>query len=366
VVGCDGANSFVRQAMDSQLQDMGFQADWLVVDAVPHDPARWTNEVWQLCDPKRPTTVVAGGPGRRRGEFMLLPGESKEAMNQPEVAWQLLQRWDYTPANATLERHAVYTFRGAAADVWRRGRLMIAGDATHQMPPFAAQGLCAGLRDVAALAWRLDLVLRGLCGDALLDSYGSERLPHVQQIIGFAIELGKIICVTDEAAAAGRDAQMLAMRADPSLGPPPPPMPRLGTGVRLADDPHAGFVSLQARVVVAGPQGRGSQAGRFDDLVGRGFMLLSAHGDPAAALAAEQRAFWRRLGGLSVHVGGPEVADVDGAYAAWLAGLNAQVVLLRPDFYVFGTAAALADADSLVAALQRSLVWQTEALAHGR
>jgi 2-polyprenyl-6-methoxyphenol hydroxylase-like FAD-dependent oxidoreductase len=142
VVGCDGANSFVRREMGSPLLDMGFEADWLVVDARPNDASRWSPEVWQLCDPKRPTTVVSGGPGRRRWEFMLLPGETKAAMDNAEVAWKLLARWDYTPANATLERHAVYTFWGAAAGLWRRGPLLIAGDAAHQMPPFAAQGLC--------------------------------------------------------------------------------------------------------------------------------------------------------------------------------------------------------------------------------
>jgi len=349
VVGCDGANSFVRNAMGARLLDRGFEADWLVVDAMPTDPARWTPDVSQLCDPQRPTTVVSSGPGRRRWEFMLLPGETKAAMNDPAVAWRLLEPWDYSPANARLERHAVYTFRGAAADTWRAGRLMIAGDAAHQMPPFAAQGLCSGLRDAASLAWRLDLVLRGLCDEQLLDSYGSERLPHVEQIIDFAIALGHIICVTDAAAAAARDAQMLAARDAPHLAPPPPPLPRLGAGVRLADDPQAGYLGLQARVSAGGREAR------FDDLIGRGFVLLSATGDPSQALSKDNREFWARLEGVAVHVGGDAVADSEGAYARWLASIGAAVVLMRPDFNIFGTAPDLAGAQALVAALRQAL-----------
>jgi 2-polyprenyl-6-methoxyphenol hydroxylase-like FAD-dependent oxidoreductase len=349
LVGCDGANSFVRQAMGSQLLDMGFEADWLVVDAMPRDPARWTPEVWQLCDPKRPTTLVSGGPGRRRWEFMLLPGETKEAMNQPDVAWQLLRRWDYTPGNARLERHAVYTFRGAVADQWRRGPLLLAGDAAHQMPPFAAQGLCSGLRDAAALGWRLDLILRGQAGDGVLDSYTPERRPHVQQIIGFAVELGRIICVTDEHAAAGRDAHLLAARQNPGLAPPPPPPPRLGPGLLRGEDAHAGTLGVQGRVALGGREGR------FDDIVGRGFMLISTQADPLGALSQRSRDFWHRIAGQAVHVGGPELADSEGTYAAWLKALDAAVVLVRPDHQVYGTGRVLADAEHLVASLAHAL-----------
>ena len=234
---------------------------------------------------------------------------------------------------------------------------MIAGDAAHQMPPFAAQGLCSGLRDAASLAWRLDLVLRGQCDEQLLDSYGSERLPHVDQIIEFAIALGRIICVTDEAAAAGRDAQMLAARDAPHLAPPPPPLPRLGPGVRLADDPQAGYLGLQARVSAGGREGR------FDDVVGRGFVLLSTTGDPSQALSEDNRAFWARLEGVSAHVGGPAVTDSDGAYARWLAALGAEVVLVRPDFTIVGTAPDLAGAQSLVTALRHALSPPTNAKA---
>jgi len=124
-----------------------------------------------------------------------------------------------------MERHTVYRFQAHWAQRWRAGRVLIAGDAAHLMPPFAGQGMCAGLRDVYNLVWKLDLVLRGVATDHLLDSYGTERTPHVRHFIDVSIGLGKVICVPDEHEAAQRDTQLRAAIADPSLAPPPPPRP---------------------------------------------------------------------------------------------------------------------------------------------
>src|SRR5213592_2550653 len=280
VVGCDGANSFARRHLGATVTDLGFFFDWLIVDVIPHEPRVWDPINGQICDPARPTTVVSGGPGRRRWEFMRLPGESLADLNTEATAWRLLRPWGFDPGNATLERHAVYTFQARWVDRWRAGRLLLAGDAAHQMPPFAGQGMCSGLRDAANLGWKLDLVLAEQASDAILDTYASERIPQVRQVIDFSIELGKVICVADPAEAAARDAAMTAAARETGLTPP-----------------------LAGRLVVQGVVRRGQALGRFDDVVGGGFVLLSAAGDPTRRLPAPLAAFFASVGGLGAHVG---------------------------------------------------------------
>ena len=212
VIGCDGANSFVRDQLGTRVVDLGFSNDWLTCDVVMREPRRFEPNNLQICDPDRPTTVVSAGPGHRRWEFMRVPGESRADLDNPETAWRLLAPSGVHPGNAILERHAVYTFQARYADSWRSGRMLIAGDAAHLMPPFAGQGMCSGFRDAANLAWKLDLVLRGQAGEALLDTYAAERRAHVQHAIGMSVNLGKVICQADPKAAADRDTVMLARR----------------------------------------------------------------------------------------------------------------------------------------------------------
>jgi hypothetical protein len=110
-----------------------------------------------------------------------------------------------------IERKAVYRFHGLVAKQWRKGPVMLAGDAAHQMPPFAGQGMCSGIRDAANLSWKLEAIVKGGSPDTLLDSYQPECEPSVRAYIGLAIGMGQVVCILDEAAAAQRDAGMIAM-----------------------------------------------------------------------------------------------------------------------------------------------------------
>jgi 2-polyprenyl-6-methoxyphenol hydroxylase-like FAD-dependent oxidoreductase len=349
VVGADGANSFVRRTLGIEMHDLGFAFDWLVVDVKPHTEREWTPKTWQLCDPKRPTTIVPGGPGRRRWEFMLLPGETLDEMNRADVSWKLLAPWDVTPANATLERHAVYTFRGQWAERWRQGRALLAGDAVHLTPPFAGQGMCSGLRDSMALAWRLDAVLRGRLSDQVLDSYGPERLTNVRAFIDFAVELGKVICITDPGGAAQRDRDMLAAQQQPGYAPPPPPRFPLGPGLWQDGAPDAGLLGVQGRIRSQGREGL------FDDVFGVHFSVIARDAETLAAISAPNRAALLAQGAVLAHFGAGGFEDLDGRYQAWLDGLDCAAVLCRPDFYAYGGARDAAELNTLLDAWRNAL-----------
>lgn len=344
VVGADGARSRVRELLGIGQTDLGFSYEWLVVDVVPAQERVWHPYVVQHCDPSRPTTLVNSGPGRRRWEFMRLPGETVEELNTAEAAWRLLARWDVTPDNASIERHAVYTFRGSWADRWQDDRTLLAGDAAHLMPPFLGQGLCSGMRDASALSWRLAAIVREDAPASLLDSYGPERTAHVQEIISQAVEMGRIICTLDPDEVAARDERMKAAIRDPLLALKPPPEPRLGDGgaYRRGDD-RAGYLSIQGRVRHDGREGL------FDDVVGQGWQLL-LRGAAASPLSDDTSCDVARSLDLVVADFGPhgDTVDVDGTYGAWFERLGVDAVLVRPDFYVFGTSPA-ADIATLLA-----------------
>jgi 2-polyprenyl-6-methoxyphenol hydroxylase-like FAD-dependent oxidoreductase len=329
VVGCDGANSFVRQTMAVEIENTGFEYHWLVVDL--HLNERYTGPQYagHVLDPARPLTFLTLGSTRHRFEFMLLAGETPEEMNTPERSWELVAPWGFDPRNATLDRHSVYAFRALWAKQWRKGRLLLAGDSAHLMPPFLGDGLCGGLRDAIALAWRFNMVLDGSASNLLFDSYTSERIPHIREVIETAVEHGKLICVTDPTAATQRDAFLRSVA--PGLPPGLLPHARLGPGL-LASSPVAGTLAPQGRVRFAGREGR------FDELVGRGFCLLAKGFNPHDFLSPESRHF---LAGIKATVAGigeaESVVPCDDSYAAWFAAHAADAVLYRPDFNIFGT-----------------------------
>jgi 2-polyprenyl-6-methoxyphenol hydroxylase-like FAD-dependent oxidoreductase len=335
LVGADGANSFVREASAISRRNLGFQERWLVVDAEPHDMRALAHLpiASQRCDPACPSTIVQSGPRHRRWEFMLLPHEQPSDFDDPARVWSLLEPW-YQPADGPLTRSAVYEFRSMLAEQMRKGRVLLVGDAAHLTPPFLGQGLCSGLRDAANVSWKLDLVLRGLAPERLLNTIEAERQPQNEAVIRLAIELGKVLCQLDPQAAAERDAMLRA------AGPPPPlELAPLTAGLLHQPigepDPLAGSLSVQGVVQRAGREGR------FDDVVGGGFQLVVAGGDPLAHLSSRQRTLLDTLEATvaSLDPDAPHgVRDCDGRLTAWLSEHNAHAVVVRPDFYVFGAA----------------------------
>ncbi len=335
-VGCDGANSFTRETLGIKNVDKGYFFDWLILDMIPKGQYQVSPAQWQLCDPKRPTTIVPGGPGRRRWEFMVLPDESSEEIAKPQSAWRLMEPWGLTPENAELERSAVYRFQARWAQNWRVGRCMIAGDAAHLMPPFAGAGMCTGMRDSVALAWRLNAILDGTLTDGALDSYETERLHHARHYIDFSQELGSIICIADPKEAQERDERMKADLAARNFEPASGHLVRLGPGIWCSDCAGAGELSTQGIVET------GTQRGRFDQVVGTGWMVIGFDADPVPHVNDAAREVLRKLDAQLVTVGpmgsSAPIVDCEGTYQKWLQEIDATFIVLRPDFYVAATA----------------------------
>ncbi|MEM8554945.1 MAG: bifunctional 3-(3-hydroxy-phenyl)propionate/3-hydroxycinnamic acid hydroxylase [Pseudomonadota bacterium] len=353
VVGADGANSFVRDSLGLPMVDKGYFFDWLILDVVPEPGFTVSPAQWQLCDPKRPTTIVPGGPGRRRWEFMVLPDEDRDEIARTENAWALLVPWGVSPENAVLERSAVYQFQARWATQWVSGRCMIAGDAAHLMPPFAGEGMCAGLRDAVALGWRLAGILDGVLPATALHSYESERIAHARHYIQFSQDLGEIICITDPAEAAARDQRMIADLSARDHAPISGDLVKLGPGAWCDDGHVAGELSPQGCVEYRG------HVDRFDQAVGMGWVVVAVDQSVDGLLSPAQVQLLSRLGGRLLSLGRPgsgcDVIAPDDTYAHWMAQTGASYFIVRPDFYVAATAATATELsarfDQIMAAL---------------
>ena len=324
VVACDGAAGTSRGLAGIDSVDLGYDQRWLVVDVMLRRPVELPDIIHQVCDPQRPATFVPSARNHRRWEFRLADDETDEEVRAPEHVWRLLSPW-LRPGDGEVVRAAVYAFHATVAEAWRRGRLLLAGDAAHQMPPFMGQGMCSGIRDAANLAWKLREVLRGGAPERLLDSYEAERRPHVERCIELSIEAGRLL---DEPAfpAADRDDGERWSRLPPLTG--------------LFQETPGGAapfpVGHQARQPTVEVSGRRRL---LDDVAGPGWYLVSAGAADGAGFARVVDA--TRLG------------DPDGWLARLLGGAHA--VLIRPDRYVYGTAATPADVAGLLAGARRRI-----------
>jgi 3-(3-hydroxy-phenyl)propionate hydroxylase len=355
LIGGDGARSVTRQSIGSEWTYFDYRDAWLSVDVLRK------RELPQL-DPQVATEIIAHdrtiaaiplGTERIRFEF-LLGGEPEEHQDLSEAAGYtfLEEAWSLTRDDVEIYRQVVYPFEGRLASPWRMGRMLLAGDAAHLMPPFVGMGAVSAFRDAANLAWKLDLVLRGVCDDSLLDSYELERSPHTQALIEIGVELGHISTISDPDAAAARDAAMRAGGAEPL------PDPEYDVGI-LQQDP-AGKPLRPAGL--REPQGIVEHAGRtglFDDVVGWGFTLVLRGADPWAALDGDQRAFLERIGCNVVQLGSGSQPGItlerDDAYERFFAQHGILGFLSRPDFRIFAGIRAAAEVSAVVTDLARQL-----------
>ncbi|WP_304105990.1 bifunctional 3-(3-hydroxy-phenyl)propionate/3-hydroxycinnamic acid hydroxylase [Mycolicibacterium bacteremicum] len=355
VVGMDGANSFVRRAIGVDLEVLHTHNDrWILTDydVIEPLPNNLEHRIYFDLDLDQPYFWGPNGVGRVRTDVRLRPDDDAALESDDADGYEFLENRVGVPRTSVKQtRRKMYTFRSQIATAMRRGNVFIGGDAAHAMPPYMGQGACTAMRDAANLAWKLDLVLRGMVDSSVLDSYEAERLTHSRFFVEGSLAAYKMVNPANHQEAAERDAYLEAHRGDVT-----PPIPPLREGIQHRHDdgeyaPQAGAVAPQGRVSVDGRENL------LDDVVGYGFHLVSIQ--PIKTILGEERcARLVHLGTSLVEVGGVDgFEDLDGTYAEYFAMHQATALLSRPDGYIFGIANGpentVALVDSLLAQLPR-------------
>jgi len=352
LIGCDGANSLIRRSVGMTLDDLEFDEWWIVVDAWLTGRTELPKKTTQYCWPSRPATFVVGPKNLRRWEIKLLPHEDPAVFLDERKVVEVLAKY-VDPRALEIWRRAVYRFHAVAASTWQHNRIFIAGDAAHQMPPFLGQGLCAGLRDVANLAWKLVQVIKYGAAADLLCTYQAERRPHVETVIHHAKEFGLIIGELDMRRAILRDEELGRLLQSGAMNTVRQRfIPDLTTGIIAKSDPLAGTLFVQPDVLDTD-----GNIARFDNLVPPRFLIVAADEGVHSLLEEEDAEAWFEVGGILVSVGSPgrsrnqrvhrgtlAFEEAGERFRDWLDSIGARAAVVRPDRYVYGIAR---DADEL-------------------
>lgn len=344
VIGCDGASSPTRRLIGANLEELGPDAEWLVVDLMLEPGLKaWLDlpvVTVQYCNPQRPATWVPLPGDRCRFEIRVMPGDDTEAMLKPDALRTLLRQW--MPADDyEIERAVVYTFHALLADRWQSQGLVIAGDAAHQMPPFLGQGMCSGIRDAANLAWKLALVVAGRADRSLIKTYTSERSQHTRHIIDTDLRLGDVIQTTDPEVARARDQQAIDAGGAVPLTPPRFP---IGSGVCAKSGYEGAGLPVPSRAPSA------------DEAVWPHCFHLIGDLEPSA---------WARAALDSL--GTRHLKQPVPALAEWLAtqGDGARAVLVRPDTLIAGRVDTPEQLDGLLAEWSAWFAFEGSPASHG-
>ena len=356
LVGADGGRSFTRDALGITLEGSTQQERWIVIDLlnVPGDVEPYAEF---HGDGKRPYVFVPGIKGRLRLEYMLFDGEDADEMTRMDRILDLSRRFHPGIVPEDVRRATVYVAHQRVAETYRRGNAFLIGDAAHLMPPFSGQGLNAGLRDAANLAWKLLDVRRGVGTDALLDTYETERRTHGAKMVRVSQRTGAVVMAVGTWKPRLRDAAFRALRLIrpvhrylASMRFITPPDYRDGAAVEPASGVDA---RLRAMVGLALSQpevalpGGGNEM--LDRLLGDGWALIELGG---GAEAARVSPFWLGIGASMIRLAAP--GEPAGDRLVDPSGLLAQggfsephFLLVRPDRYVAAAFTAASEAETI-------------------
>ncbi|MCT7662198.1 bifunctional 3-(3-hydroxy-phenyl)propionate/3-hydroxycinnamic acid hydroxylase [Mycobacterium sp. CPCC 205710] len=357
VIGCDGGRSATRRLMGVSFDGTTSSTRWLVVDCA-NDPLGHPNsEVG--ADPVRPYVSISIAHGIRRFEFLIHADETDEQADDPAFVRRMLAQRVPHPERVDVIRHRVYTHHSRIAASFRKGRLMLAGDAAHLMPVWQGQGYNSGIRDAANLGWKLAAVINGHADDALLDTYDVERRKHARAMIDLSTTVGRVISPTNRRVAALRDRVIHAASVVPSLKRYIlemrfKPMPRYQQGAVYHGEPSSGNSPTGTLFIQPRVDTRDQQNVLLDDVLGAGFAVLCWSNNLRAVLGEAAFDRWKALGATFVaarpmtqlHWTGHDdpdvtvVGDRTGALKKWFDVNTDSVLFLRPDRCIAGACIA--------------------------
>ncbi|RBM11592.1 hypothetical protein DI005_33700 [Prauserella sp. PE36] len=331
LVGCDGANSFVREQLGCTQTDYGATHRSLIVDILPfvQKESLAGRDAFIQGGIRNPLTFLATAEPLLRFEQLLRHDDDTAAFERLDHVYELLSPWLSADEYRVL-RADVYEWDAVVAEPWRSGAVFLAGDAAHEMPPHLGQGMASGIRDAMNIAWKLGRVVRGESPREILDTYETERKPHMTEFVKLAAQMAnEIEAMQPQAPEEGADVPVTERETL---------RPQLGAGIWAGDDEFAGRLSAQPRL---------ASGQRIDDVAGYRFAVVAAE-DCVAQLGEATQATLRSLNAEVI------VADSDES-KSWLKSLDTVAIVIRPDRYLFGTAATAAQLDALVARLDTEL-----------
>ncbi len=346
VLAADGGSSPVRKMLGIPLGGRQIDEQWFDIqvkaryDREPGSPLDFTF----IADPSRPGVDCPCPGGYHRYEFQIMPGEDVAEIATEAGMRRVLAERGVDLDDLEVYRHWAYTFHVRQAAAWQQGRVLLAGDAAHIMPPFAGQGVSSGVRDAANLCWKLAAVLRGDAPEDLLGTYEPERRPNVLRHTAVSLRIGGIVMSRRRSVVVLRDALGLLVMRTPGLGDvvrrhPLKPAWLLGrsgalTPSRRGRGPAGRLVKQPALV------DRNGARVPLDVLLGDGWAWVGVAGrdvpeavralDVAVVRVAPQGSDWS---GLPDGVW----ADLDGLLHRQLRRYRAHGFLVRPDRFVYGS-----------------------------
>jgi 2-polyprenyl-6-methoxyphenol hydroxylase-like FAD-dependent oxidoreductase len=325
LVGCDGGRSVVRKRSGFAFSGTPATMTGRTAVAVLADPGAVTSTLrspgglvnLSLVPGEIATIEFEGGPDDR--DAPMTAGELAASLRRVTGREVPVERLDAGIRYSDNTRHA---------DTYRKGRVLLAGDAAHVHSPIGGQGLNLGVQDAVNLGWKLALVVRGRAPESLLDTYTAERHPVAARVLRNT---------RAQVALMRPGAQVEAMREVLSEVMELPDAKRHFTGMVEGTDVDYAPGSADPRVGRFAPQLTVSAGARpLAELVrdGRGLLADLSGGHAAAGLEAALAGHRDRVRLVVADAQGDGGGEPDGGVSGGASDAEGGALLVRPDGYV--------------------------------